>query len=83
MSRTTGDGESATSTTGVSRFTFPDQRCPCGSPQLDPDRLYCPACLNAMGIALAEEMSLQRDWGIRGYLDHPDAEPAGTEVVDI
>lgn len=63
----------------MSTFYFPSRTCPCGSPQLDPDRLYCPACLTAMGIRMAEEMSEQRGWGIRGYED-PSNFPDEPEV---
>lgn len=53
----------------IGQFTFPDPSCPCGATQLDPERLYCFACVEAMGIRMAEEMSVQRDLGIRGYIE--------------
>ena len=65
--------------TASPRFTFPGWDCPCGSLQLDPDRLYCPACVAAKSIRIAEEMSLQRGWGIRGYID-PPTEERGVDV---
>lgn len=62
------------------RFYFPRTRCPCGSPQLDPDRLYCYTCLNAMSIRMAEELSEQRGGGIRGYLEPSNFPETGVVV---
>lgn len=61
------------------RYHFPAPWCPCGSPQLDPDRLYCATCTEAMGVRMAEELSEQRDWGIRGYLDPDNFAEGGVE----
>ena len=36
------------------KFTFPRLTCPCGSWQLDPDRLYCETCRQEMSIAFKE-----------------------------
>ena len=41
------------------KFTFPRLTCPCGSWQLDPDRLYCETCRQEMSIAFKEAYS----WG--------------------
>ena len=37
------------------REPFPSDRCPCGAPQPDGDRLYCDACIEGMIEDVAPE----------------------------